>query len=152
MIETSSPCFYIIQAKDEAAELITSGFSLRTTNDISSVTVRSKDFDNDIETINELDSALEMIKEALTGEQEEITQFNPLFFLMPTEVFDEALQLDPNTQEVHFFGLDGNPFGLKVTNISVNDELLVSGTASYKQFDLPPYEEILEKQASQRMN
>lgn len=152
MIETSSPCFYIIQANDEAAEIITSGFSIRTTNDISSVTVRSKDFANDIEPINELDSALDMIKSSLAGPQEEHTRFNPLFFLLPDEVLDEALQLDPNTNEVHFFGLDGNPFGLKITDISINDELIISGMVTYRQFDLPTYEEIIKNQSIKRLN
>ena len=150
-----SNSFYVIRAVGEAAELITSVFSPGSMGDIADVTVLSKEFNNDIEPINEMDQTLATIKEGLGSTLVENVSFNPLFVPMHIDDLDDALDVEQKHDNVRFTAMDGNPFAIKTVDIKTGadgDEELIAGTVSYQQFDLPAYTDIMEKQLNHRLN
>lgn len=152
MIISNSPSFYVIRATGEAAELIASVFSPGTMGDITDVVVLSREFDNDIEPINELDKTLETIKEGLGSDIIENASFNPLFIPMSIDDLDDALEVEQKNDNVRFTAMDGNPFAVKIVEITSNDEPLISATVAYQQFDLPSYDVIMHNQTHSRLN
>lgn len=150
-----SNSFYLIRATGEAAELITSVFSAGSMGDITDVTVLSKEFDNDIEPINEMDATLATIKEGLGSVLVENVTFNPLFIPMHIDELDDALDVEQKTDNVRFTGMEGNPFAIKIVDITSGadgNQQLIAGTVAYQQFDLPSYNDIIDKQTNYRLN
>lgn len=155
MITATVPSFYVIRAVGEAAELITSVFSPGTMGDITDVTVLSKEFDNDIEPINEMDTTLATIKEGLGSTLVENVTFNPLFIPMHIDELDDALDVETKHDNVRFTAMEGNPFAVKTVDIKTGvdgDEELIAGTVAYTQFELPSYTDIMDKQTNHLMN
>jgi len=146
MIQAPTPAFYVVRATGEAAELIASVFSPGSMGDITDVIVLSKEFSNDIEPINELDESLQSLKTGLSAELIEDCQFNPLFIPMSLDDLDDALEVEQKSDHVRFSAMDGNPFAVKIVQLSTPLEPLLTATVSYQQFDLPGYEQIMEKQ------
>ena len=150
-----SNSFYVIRAVGEAAELITSVFSPGSMGDITDVTVLSKEYDNDIEPINEMDATLETIKEGLGSTFVENVSFNPLFIPMHINELDDALDVEQKNDNVRFTAMEGNPFAVKTVDIKSGadgDEELIAGTVAYQQFELPAYSEIMDKQTNHKLN
>jgi len=152
MIISNSPSFYVIRATGEAAELIASVFSPGSMGDITDVVVLSREFDNDIEPINELDKSLETIKEGLGSDIIENANFNPLFIPMSIDDLDDALEVEQKNDNVRFTAMDGNPFAVKIVEITSNEEPLISATVAYQQFDLPSYDVIMHNQTHSLLN
>ena len=151
MISPAAKTFYLLNAIGEAAEVITSVFSPGSMNDIETVAVLSHEFSNDIEPLNELDESLEMLKLVLL-KVETTEEFNPLYMPMPIEALDEVLDGTSKSDSMLFTGMNGNPFAIKTVQVEQNSETIVSAIVSYKQFDLPGYDEILAKQTSARLH
>lgn len=151
----SSKSFYVIHAVGEAAELITSVFSAGCMGDIANVTVLSREYNNDIEPINEMDATIETIKSGLGSLLVENVTFNPLYIPMSIDALDEALDVEVKNDAVRFAAMEGNPFAIKTTNIKTGidgqDELL-AGTVAYQQFELPEYQHIMDKQLNSRLH
>lgn len=153
MIITQSPAFYVVRASGEAAELITSVFSPGSMGDIEQVLVVSRDYSNDIEPINELDTSLETIKEGLGNEIKENVVFNPLYIPMKIDDLDEAIDVEVKGDNVRFTAMDGNPFAVKTVQLSSQiAEPILLATVSYQQFDLPSYDVIMDKQLNSKLN
>lgn len=152
MIVAPTNSFYVIRAKGEAAELITSVFSPGSMGDIVDVIVLSKDFTNDIEPINELDASMATIKSGLGSELTETVQFNPLYIPRPIDELDDALEVHQKNDNVEFTGMDGNPFAVKSIELVSNEETLINASVSYHQFQLPAYEVIMENQVTQTIH
>lgn len=146
MITAPTQAFYVIRASGEAAEMIASVFSPGAMGDITDVVVLSREFTNDIEPINELDISLETLKLGLSPNLIEDCQFNPLFIPMPLDDLDDALEIEQKSDHVRFSAMNGNPFAVKIIQLSSDHEQLLIGTVSYQQFDLPGYEHIMDKQ------
>lgn len=150
-----SNSFYVIRAVGEAAELITSVFSPGSMGDITDVTVLSKEYNNDIEPINEMDATLAIIKEGLGSTLVENVSFNPLFIPMHIDELDDALDVEQKSDNVRFTAMEGNPYAVKTVDIKSGvdgDEDLIAGTVAYQQFDLPSYTDIIDKQTNYRLN
>jgi hypothetical protein len=152
MIQPSAPSFYVIQATGEAAELIASVFSESAMSDIENVTVLSKQYTNDIEPMNELDSTLETLKDGLGIELDETVKFNPLYFPMSLDVLAESLESDPKSDKVRFNAMRGNPYAVKIVEINADESPLIVGSVSYQPFELPAYEDIMNKQLEPMVN
>jgi hypothetical protein len=148
MITAPSNSFYTVQATGEAAELIASVFSPGSMGDITDVIVLSKEYTNDIEPINELDDSLETIKSGLGVELIENTSFNPLYIPQPMELLDEALDVEVKGDNVRFTAMDGNPFAVKIVEVSTPMEPLLTATVSYQPFELPSYDVIMQNQTN----
>lgn len=146
MIQAPTPAFYVVRATGEAAELIASVFSPGSMGDITDVIVLSKEFTNDIEPINELDDSIQTLKAGLSADLIEDCQFNPLFIPMSLDDLDDALEVEQKSDRVSFSAMDGNPFAVKIVQLSTPLQPLLTATVSYQQFDLPGYEQIMEKQ------
>lgn len=146
MIQAPTPAFYVVRASGEAAELITAVFSPGSMGDITDVIVLSDEFSNDIEPINELDESLQTLKSGLSPDLIESCEFNPLYIPMSIDALDDALEVEQKSDSVRFSAMDGNPFAVKIVEFSTQFEPLLTATVSYKQFDLPGYEHIMEKQ------
>lgn len=152
MIESPTQSFYIITASGEAAELITATFSIGTMADIVDVIVLSKEFSNDIEPINEMDTTLETIKEGLGSVFVEHVKFNPLFIPMKMSDLDDALEVESKNDNISFMAMNGDPFAIKIVELAANEEPLITATVRYHQFDLPSYEDIMKNQSSLLLN
>lgn len=145
MIHSPSPSFYLLRANGEAAELIASVFSPGTTSDIVDVVVLSKEFNNDIEPILELDASIEALKGGLAGiDLDERIELNPLFLSSSKEALENALDHEPKTDGVRFTAMEGNPYVVKSTEIRSNDQELITASVAYRQFDLPSYDSLIE--------
>lgn len=146
MITPSVPCFYLVNAVDEAAIAIAATVTAKSMSDISAMTVLSCPFDNDIAPITEVDAACEVLKSALEVEGFAKTEtFNPLFYPSTDEVFDEVLDVEMKNNFVKFVGMEGNPFIAKSTTFSIGSKQVLSSTVNYQQFDLPEYDVLTEK-------
>lgn len=153
MITPPTDAFYVVRASGEAAQLITAAFSPAVMYDIVNVIMLSKDYDNDIEPINELDGSLDTIRSGLSVTTLENTEFNPLYIPSPISELDEALDVSLKSSSVQFTAMNGNPFAVKSVEIFTEmHEPLISATVSYHAFELPPYEVIVESQTTQLMN
>ena len=153
MIIAPTPSFYIIRAYGEAAELITSVFSPGTMGDITDVIVLSKEFSNDIEPMNELDASLVTLKEGMGSEMTEVISFNPLFIPQSMDALDDALEVEHKNDNVRFTAMDGNPFAVKIVELTaLDDEPLITATVSYQQFDMPSYDTIMQSQVNSVLN
>jgi hypothetical protein len=152
MIVAPTPSFYVIRASGEAAEMIAAVFSPGAMGDITDVIVLSNEFTNDIEPMNEMDASLATIKEGLSPDLVENVQFNPLYIPMTLDELDDALVIEQKSDSVQFSAMNGNPFAVKIVEISTADEPLITGTVSYQQFDLPGYEQIMTNQKNLVLN
>jgi hypothetical protein len=152
MITAPTNSFYVIRASGEAAELIAAVFSPGAMGDITDVIVLSNEFTNDIEPMNEMDASLATIKEGLGPDVVQNVQFNPLYIPMSLDDLDDALVVEQKSDHVQFSAMNGNPFAVKIVEISNNDEPLITGTVSYQQFDLPGYEMIMTNQKNLVLN
>lgn len=153
MIIAPTSSFYVLRASGEAAELIASVFSPGTMGDISDVIVLSREFTNDIEPMNEMDASLEVIKSGLGPDVVQSVSFNPLYIPMPIGELDDALDVEQKNDNVRFTAMDGNPFAVKIVELSTEaDERLITATVSYQQFELPSYEIIMHKQTHGLLN
>jgi hypothetical protein len=156
MIITTSPAFYVIKAGGEAAELIASVFSPGSMADIEDVNVISKEYTNDIEPLNELETSLNTIKLGLLGtEITENVSFNPLYIPMNIDELDDALEVDIKNDNVRFTAMDGNPYAIKSVDMFVGpngDKELLAATVAYKQFQFPDYQSIMDRQQNSRLN
>ena len=146
MITAPSNAFYILNAQGEAAELITALFSPGVMGDIVDVSVLSCEFTNDIAPIHELQTSIDIIKCGLTSELVESMVFNPLYMPMPIEALDDSLEIDARSENIGFTGMNGSPYTLQLIEIKSQDAPLISAHVSYKPFDMPSYEFIMEKQ------
>ena len=152
MITPTVPSFYVIQAVGEAAELIASVFSSGSMSDIEGVMVISKEYSNDIEPINELDATLETLKEGLGVDLVQNVTFNPLYIPMSMDDLQDSLESNDKSDFVRFTGMRENPYAVKIVEISADEQPVIVGSVSYKQFELPPYEDIIEKQLKTLLN
>lgn len=152
MITAPTQSFYVIRASGEAAELIASVFSPGAMGDITDVIVLSNNFSNDIEPMNEMDASLSTIKEGLSSDIVENVQFNPLYIPMSLDELDDALVIEQKSDSVQFSAMNGNPFAVKIVEISSQDEQLITASVSYQQFDLPGYEQIMHNQKNLVLN
>lgn len=146
MIQPDVECFYLLHARGEAAEQVASAFSPASMADISDAILISRDFDTDIEAINELDDLVELMKLRVDdGNLVELETLNPLYFPASTKDIDSVLddQAGPEGDDFSFVGLDGSPFTVKFVNISRSEQDLITGKVAYKRFDLPSYNEII---------
>jgi hypothetical protein len=152
MIIAPTPSFYVIRATGEAAEMIAAVFSPGAMGDITDVIVLSQEFTNDIEPMNEMDASLATIKEGLSSDLIENVQFNPLYIPMSLDDLDDALVIEQKSDQVQFSAMNGNPFAVKIVEISNDEEPLITATVSYQQFDLPGYETIMSNQKNLVLN
>jgi len=146
MIIAPTPAFYVLNAQDDAAEIIAALVSTASMSDIVGITVVSKEFTNDIEPLNELDETVETIKLGLDGELEATEEYNPLYIPQPIELLDEALVIEQRSDNVQFSAMNGNPYAVKIVEVTANEKPMVSAFVTHKPFDLPGYETIMEKQ------
>ncbi len=147
MIIAPTPAFYVVRAEGDAAENIAGIVSPSVMTDITDVIVLSREFTNDIEPINELDASMETLKSSLAEDIEIEQKFNPLFIPMSLEELDDALEVEQKSDHVQFSAMNGNPFAVKIVQVtSKSEQHLITGTVSYQQFELPGYETIMEKQ------
>jgi hypothetical protein len=86
------------------------------------------------------------LKAGLSTDLIEDCQFNPLFIPMSLDDLDDALEVEQKSDRVSFSAMDGNPFAVKIVQLSTPLQPLLTATVSYQQFDLPGYEQIMEKQ------
>lgn len=138
-----TPCFFVVKAMDEAAQLIASHLSPSTATDIVETTLVSMDFEHDISAVICMDEVISRTSEALPSSTVE-QQFNPLFLPNKIEDIDELLELQPHLDAVKFVGLDGNPFTIKHSNLKIDDNVVLMGRAQYHPFELPPYVDIID--------
>lgn len=146
MITPSVPCFYLVNAVDEAAVAIAATVTSKSMSDISAMTVLSSQFDNDIAPITEVDAACEVLKSAIATEDFSKSEvFNPLFYPSTDEAFDEALDVEMRNNFVKFIGMEGNPFVAKSTTFFIGSKQVLSSSVNYQQFDLPEYDVLTER-------
>ena len=146
MIVPTAQSFYLLHAKGEAAELITSIFSVGSMSDITGVVVLSREFNNDIEPINELDASIETLKCGMSPTVSETVEFNPLYIPSKREALDEVLEGELKAESMIFTGMNGNPFAIKSIEIAEHGESLITAIVRYQPFDLPGYEDIIGNQ------
>jgi hypothetical protein len=79
-------------------------------------------------------------------------QFNPLYIPMSLDELDDALVIEQKSDSVQFSAMNGNPFAVKIVEISNDEEPLITATVSYQQFDLPGYETIMSNQKNLVLN
>ncbi len=151
MIVPTAQSFYLLHANGEAAELITSIFSVGSMSDITRVVVLSREFNNDIEPINELDASIETLKAGMSPTVSETIEFNPLYIPSKREALDEVLEGELKASALHFTGMKGNPFAIKSIEIAEHGEPLITAIVHYKQFELPACEDIISDQKTLRI-
>lgn len=145
MITTSAPAFYLIKTTGEAAELLSSLISPKTMLDIKTAIVVSTEFNNDIEPIHELDSAISTLREGLhSTELEQSEEFNPLYYPSSDERIDDVLEVELKSDRVSFNAMNGNPYHAKRIEIKAGEETTLEAAVIFQQFDLPGYETIME--------
>lgn len=153
ILSPPTDCYYMVHATGEAAEFVAGTLSASTTTDIKEAVLISIDFKSDIQAAVSLDETIELVKKQLDGLP--LTEYeynNPLFTPSSPEELDEVLDGDARSETITFVGLDGNPFTLKMRDVTTEDRDLVRAKLSCKPFDLPPYNEIMLDHANIKLN
>lgn len=151
MNDQGSPCFFVVKAREEAAQVVAAELSQSASSDIIEATLVSADFQYDIGVLLGMDA---VIKHTAAGLHETTVteQFNPLFLPQLLPELDDMLELQMKSDSVRFTGMDGSPFTIKMTGVKHDEETLIVGKAQYHPFDLPTYPEIVETHEHTRFN
>lgn len=147
MITPPTETFYAIRITGEAADLITNKLSPSTTSDIFEAVLISDDYESDISAYNQMESTVKELQSHLDQTDIKIdVKFNPLYYPATPEEIEGILESDGKSDSFRFVGMDGNPFTMTSTNISCNDELIITAQMACHQFELPALNEILDAQ------
>jgi len=146
MINPPTDCFFVIQLHGEAAEYVASTLSESTLSDIREAVMISEDFSNDIAAEVSMDNAVLNVKNSLMGEVEELITMNPLYIPSGPDAIRDVLDGDFKSDTLKFTGMDGNPFTLKTTSLTSNDQGVLEAKVACKPFELPSYEDIIAGQ------
>lgn len=151
MITPPTNSFFAIRITGEAADIVTNKLSPSTTADIFEAVLISDDFDSDIVSFNEMDSAISKIKAELNQEDITIeTKLNPLYYPSTREQIENSLESNGD-ESFKFTGMEGNPFTMASTNILRNDEVIIMASMACHQFELPSLTDILDAQKREIM-
>ena len=153
MINPPTECFYMMQLDGEAAEFAASTLSSSTTNDIKEAVLISSDFAHDIQALASLDEVLRLVEDKLDGLpliKHEYT--NPLYMPSTPDEIDSVFDGDIRSETMAFVGADGNPFTMKMIDVSTDERELVKARLTCKPFELPSYSEIIQEHKNLRLN
>lgn len=151
MISQTRFCFYSVTLFDEAAQQLSTEISTASALDILEATLVSEEFEYDIGAILALDAAVNSLQFGLPN-VEKIEKFNPMFVPAPVEELDDMMEPQVATDAVKFTGMDGNPFTIKMVNVEIDGQKLLSGKAQFYPFDLPSYSEIIQSHEQRIIN
>lgn len=153
ILSPPTDCYYMVHASGEAAEFVASTLSASTIFDIKEAVLISVDFTNDIQATVSLDATIELVKQQLGGlALIECEYVNPLFTPSSPEELDMVLDGDIRSDGVAFVGPDGNPFMLKMLDVSADNREIMRAKLSCKPFELPSYGEIMLDHANLKLN
>jgi hypothetical protein len=111
--------------------------------DIEQVLITSLDIGTDLQAMEELQRSVTIVMEQVGEPYDNTVTFNPLYLPMDSATLEEKLEVDTEGTIVSVDGFT-NPFiamSLQIASESCPD--VVDAKVCYKQFMLPPYNEIL---------
>jgi hypothetical protein len=153
MIAPNVPCFFTLKTSGEAAEMMVSEIAPRIAADITEMTLISADHTNDMSVVEKLDAAVQRVSTVIKDLDIDMDErYNPLYLPVKMEDLDDILQADIRGEALRFSGFDGNPFTIKLVEGQLDEERLVTAYAQYHPFELPSYNEIVEKHERFRSN
>lgn len=149
MITPPTPSYFVVRVEGEAAESVTAVLSEGAIADVLGITLISADFESDIQASISMDATITSIRTQLLDQTitEEVT-YNPLYIPATVEQVEDMLDMDDDdlkAEHVRFVGMDGNPFAIKqvmLTSETRGDVLM--GTLACKQFELPPFQDVVK--------
>jgi hypothetical protein len=138
------PSFYTALFERTGAQEIMKLVAPTSGKDIDQVLVTSIDMASDLEASVELRDAIMKVMDGAGVLFDEKLKFNPLYLPTDSDVLAEAMEVDDDGVVKSISGFD-NPFITMNMSIMTADEgEAVLGKVCYKQFELPPYNDIFE--------
>lgn len=150
---STTPAFYVLEAKRQAAETLAAMIEPKIAADIVGCTVISGFFNNDIEPQIELAEGLKQLKLALAEDHEwleEAESFNPMYIPAAAEELDELI--DEDDDEIRFIGFENNPYAIKAISLTGERGPVIRAAVSYKPFQLPEFEDVRASFDHQSLN
>lgn len=143
MIVAPTPCFFIVKAEGEAAAQLIAEVEPKVAHDIETVILISADFESDISAVNSMDRSVGHLVSISSDTSATKETYNPLYIPSDMASVDEMLVLEPRADGIRFSGMAGNPFMLKMVEVTEKDEPLITAKIEYRPFDIPSYSDIV---------
>jgi len=145
----STPSFYTAVFEHDAAHFVLGLLAGRdAVKDIEQLMVTSLDMPSDVQCTNELRAATDEVMSHVTDDADEVDteiHFNPMYLPILKENLFDKVEVDSDGDIVAIDGF-GNPFISMSLKHSIPDfPGIVEARVNYKQFPLPPMNEMLEQ-------
>lgn len=149
MINPKSPCYFLLELNNNAAENVVSILSPSVMGDIERGFMLSKDYQEDISGALDLEDTVNYI-ETLSAPEHIIKRediLNPLYFPNKKETVLETFEEGEDGATMKFTAMEGNLFAIRSIKIDQQDGNYLKGALFFKPFKLPSIEEIQSTQS-----
>lgn len=138
----SVPSFYTVLFERLGSQELMKRMAPTKGKDIDQVLITSVDIPSDMAAMAELEKCIQHIVHNIGLSCNTQITFNPLYLPIESAVLEEALDLD-NEGDISAVSGFTNPFVVVSLQVDCNDAHEVDAKVCYKQFQLPPFNEML---------
>lgn len=140
------PCFYTVLFEKPASPQLMKLMAPTKGGDIEQVLVTSKDISSDIMAVHELENGVNQVVAGLAVSVDRQHTFNPIYLPMDPNDLAEKLEVDKDGDIQAVAGF-GNPYISSHLQLSTEERPdMIDGKVCFKQFPLPQFTEMVEKQ------
>lgn len=140
------PCFYTVLFEKPATPQLMKLMAPTKGGDIEQVLLTSKDIGSDVQAVHELEQGVDKVVAGISVSVDRQHLFNPIYLPMNPNDLAAKLEIDKDG-DVHAVDGFSNPYISSHLQLSTEERPdMIDGKVCFKQFPLPQFNEMVEKQ------